>query len=84
VVGDRWVVSHRSMGAGLSLRRTSRPLEHGSGVPEGQSGDHACLWIAGLVGFKGMLPAEIAQACAGLRAQPIGDHVCVYCQFGRS
>jgi hypothetical protein len=31
------------------------------------SGDPACLWIAGLAGFRGTIPAEIVQACAGLR-----------------
>jgi hypothetical protein len=32
-----------------------------------QSGDYACLWIAGLAGFRGMVPAEIVQAYAGVR-----------------
>jgi hypothetical protein len=31
------------------------------------SGDRACLWIAGLVGFSGMVPAEIMQDCVGMR-----------------
>jgi hypothetical protein len=32
-----------------------------------QSGDPACLWIASLAGFRDMVPAEILQACAGVR-----------------
>jgi hypothetical protein len=30
-------------------------------------GDHACLWIAGLTGFRGMVLVEIMQTCAGIR-----------------
>jgi hypothetical protein len=26
-----------------------------------------CLWIAGLAGFRGMVPVEIVQACAGMK-----------------
>jgi hypothetical protein len=32
-----------------------------------QSGDPAFLWIAGLAGFRDMVPVEILQACAGVR-----------------
>jgi hypothetical protein len=32
-----------------------------------QSGDPACLWIAGLAGFRGTFPVEIVQDCAGVR-----------------
>jgi hypothetical protein len=32
-----------------------------------QSGDPECLWIACLVGFRGIVPMEIMQACAGVR-----------------
>jgi hypothetical protein len=32
-----------------------------------RSGDHSCPWIAGLAGFRGMVPAEIMQACVGVR-----------------
>jgi hypothetical protein len=32
-----------------------------------KSGDPVCLWIAGLAGFRGTVPVEIVQACAGLR-----------------
>jgi hypothetical protein len=31
------------------------------------SGDPVCLWIAGSAGFRGMVPVEILQACAGMR-----------------
>jgi hypothetical protein len=33
--GGRWVGSHWPTGGDLLLRHTSRPLEHGPGVPEG-------------------------------------------------
>jgi hypothetical protein len=72
-VGGRWVGSHRP-GRGLSLRQTRGPLEHGPSMPEGRgrwSGDHSCLWIAGLVGFRGMVLAEIVQACAGIRSMAL-------------
>jgi hypothetical protein len=36
-VGGRWVGSHGPVGGGLLLRQSSRPLEHGPGVPEGCS-----------------------------------------------
>jgi hypothetical protein len=36
VVGGRWVGSHGPASGGLSLRGTSRPLEHGPGMPEGR------------------------------------------------
>jgi hypothetical protein len=32
-----------------------------------RSGDCWCLWIAGLAGFRRTVPAEIVQACAGVR-----------------
>jgi hypothetical protein len=32
-----------------------------------QSRDPACLWIAGLAGFRDMVPTEILQSCAGMR-----------------
>jgi hypothetical protein len=32
-----------------------------------RSGEPACLWIASLAGFRGMVPEEIVQACAGVR-----------------
>jgi hypothetical protein len=34
MVGGKLVGSHRPAGGGLSLRLTSRPLEHGPGMPE--------------------------------------------------
>jgi hypothetical protein len=49
-----------------------------------QSGDPACLWIASLAGFRGMVP-EIMQPCAGLggASQWNGDCVCVDCWDGK-
>jgi hypothetical protein len=34
-VGGGWVGSQGPAGGGLSLRRSSGPLEHGPGIPEG-------------------------------------------------
>jgi hypothetical protein len=61
VVGGRWVGFHRPTGGGL-LRQTSGPLEHGPGVPDGHGTAEwrsACLWIAGLAGFRGTVLVEI-------------------------
>jgi hypothetical protein len=33
------------------------------------SGDPVCLWIAGLADFRGTIPTEILQACAGMRGR---------------
>jgi hypothetical protein len=76
VAGGRWVVSHGPMGRGLLLRRTRVPLDRGPGVPEGYGlaeWDCLCLWIASLAGFRGMILAEIVQACASMRGAVGGD-----------
>jgi hypothetical protein len=69
VAGGRWVGSHRPTGGGLLLRQTSRPLEHGPGVPEGQSpGGVEIMRVCGLLAWQALGARSQWTSCRPVQA----------------
>jgi hypothetical protein len=65
-----WVGSHGPTAEAFCLGKLVGLWSIGQACQNGvgqQSGDHLCLWISGLAGFRGMVEAEIMQTFAGMR-----------------